>query len=90
MHIRHELGSIFPKRGTLVKTLDVYIFVQHAKMNISVERKDVYWDMFTGTLIQIKSTTAPVVSISTEQMCLHLAYSPNFCKWATPIEISQI
>lgn len=43
---------------------------------------------FTGTLIQRKSTTAPVVSISTEQMCLHLAHNPNFCKWATPIEIT--
>lgn len=55
-------------------------------MNISVENRD--GDMFTGTLIQKKSTTAPEVSISTEQMRLHLAYSPDFCKWATPMEIT--
>lgn len=55
-------------------------------MNISVENRD--GDMFTGILIQKKSTTAPEVSISTEQMRLHLAYSPDFCKWATPMEIT--
>lgn len=55
-------------------------------MNISVEKRD--GDMFTGTLIQKKTTTAPVVSIFTEHMCLHLAYSPDFCRWATPMEIT--
>lgn len=45
-------------------------------------------DMCTGTLIKKKSTTAPVVSISSERMHLHLACSPDFCKWATPMEIT--
>lgn len=62
------------------------MFIQHAKRNISVENRD--GDMFTGTLIKKKSTIAPVVSISSEQMRLHLAYSPDFCKWATPMEIT--
>lgn len=44
----------------------------------------VYWN----THSEKKSTTGPVVSISTEQMRLHLAYSPEFCKWATPMEIT--
>lgn len=69
-----------------VKTLDVYIFIQHAKMNISVEKRD--GDMFTGTLTTKKSTIAPVVSISSEEIHLHLAHSPDFCKWATPMEIT--
>lgn len=68
-----------------VRTLDVYIFIQHAKMNISVENRNgnVYWN-----IQKKKNTTGPVVSISTEQMCLHLAQGPDFCKWATPMEIS--
>lgn len=86
MHSRHELGSTFPRRGIFVKTLEVYIFIQHAKMNISVENRD--RDMLTGTLIQKRSSTAPLVSISTEQMRLHLAYGLGFCKWATPMEIT--
>lgn len=80
MHNGHELGSIFPKRGIFVKTLDVYIFIQHTKMNILVENR--YFSF------RKKSTITPVVSISTEQMRLHLAYSPDFCKWATPMEIT--
>lgn len=63
----------------------MYIFIQHAKMNISVENRDrdAYWNTHSE-----KTTIAPVVSISMEQMCLHLAYGPDFCKWATPIEIT--
>lgn len=29
-----------------------------------------------------------MVSISTEKMLLHVAHSPDFCKWATPMEIT--
>lgn len=67
--------------------MDVYIFIQHAKMNISAENRD--GDIFIGTLIQEKKHHCTIgYSISTEQMRLLLAYGPDFCKRATPMEIT--
>lgn len=88
MHNRRGLGFILPKCVSyLCKNLGcVYIHSACQDEHFCGEQRwgYVYWN----THYKKKSTIAPVVSISSEQMHLHLAHSPDFCKWATPMEIT--
>lgn len=83
MQDRHELGSILPKASHIfVKTLEVHIFIQRAKMNISAEYRD--GDIFTGTFTQKRALSdqwlarpheADVFVFGTQSRLLQMGYS---------------
>lgn len=54
-------------------------------MNTSVVNRD--GDMFIGTLRKEHHRNSGE-HVHLKQTCLYLAHSPDFCKWATPMEVS--